>query len=136
MNFERQKLGLTHDQHVESSNFDHSITTFLLIASYFLLHLRVTNILVKTLKKYKNMHSKEKLEIIPTFVGNRVPYQLAMVCVSRMDTSTISFEQFVAKKQYNFFEGTLGNTFSILQWTKLLNCYKIFGGYCYILGEY
>jgi len=63
MNFERQELGLTHDQHVESSNSDHSITTFPLIASYFLAHLCVINLLVQTLKKYKNTHSKEKIEI-------------------------------------------------------------------------
>jgi len=63
MNFKRQKLGLTHNQHVESSNFDHSITTFPLIASYFLAHLCVINLLVQTLKKYKNTHSKKKMEI-------------------------------------------------------------------------
>jgi len=63
MNFERQKLGLTHDQHVESSNSDHSKTTFPFIASYFLSHLCVINLLVQTLKKYKNMHSKDKLKI-------------------------------------------------------------------------
>jgi len=63
MNFERQKLGLTYDQHLETSSSDHSRTTFLLIASYFLDHLFVINLLVQTLKKYKNMHSKEKIEI-------------------------------------------------------------------------
>jgi len=63
MNFERQNLGLTHNQHVELSNFDQSITTFLLIASYFFAHLRVIDLLVQTLKKYKNMHSTEKMEI-------------------------------------------------------------------------
>jgi len=63
MNFERQKLGLMHDQYVESSNSDHSITTFSLIASYYLPHLCVINLLVQTLKKYKSMHFKEILEI-------------------------------------------------------------------------
>jgi len=63
MDFERQKLGLTHDQHVESTNSSHSITTFPLIAFYFLAHLWVINLLVQTLKKYKNTHSKEKMEI-------------------------------------------------------------------------
>jgi len=63
MNFEKQKLGLTHDQHVESSTSDHSITTFPLIASYFLPHLCVINLLVQTLKKYKNTHSKEKMKM-------------------------------------------------------------------------
>jgi len=63
INFERQKLGLTLDQHVESSNSDHSTTTFPLIASYFLAHLCVINLLIQTLKKYKNTHCKEKMEI-------------------------------------------------------------------------
>jgi len=51
MNFERQKLGLTHDQHVESSNSNQSITTFLLIASYILAHLCFMNLLVQTFEK-------------------------------------------------------------------------------------
>jgi len=67
MNFERQKLGLTYDQYIESSNFDPSITTFLLIASYFLPHLCVINLLVETLKKYKNMHFKEISKIHSNF---------------------------------------------------------------------
>jgi len=81
MNFERQKLGLAHDQHVESSNSNHSKTTFPLIASYFLAHLCVINLLVQTLKKYKNMHSKEKMEICSNLgwkygtllIGDRAP---------------------------------------------------------------
>jgi len=63
MNFERLKLGLTHDQHLEPSNSDHSRTTSPLIVFYFLAHLCVISLLVQTLKKYKNTHSKEKIEI-------------------------------------------------------------------------
>jgi len=63
MNFERQKLGLTHDQHLESSNSNHPRTTFPFIASYFHAHLYVIHLLIQTLKRYKNTHSKEKKEI-------------------------------------------------------------------------
>ena len=48
LNFERQKL--THDQHIESSYFDHSKSIFLLITSYFPAHLYVIILLVKILK--------------------------------------------------------------------------------------
>ncbi len=63
MTFERQKLGLIHDQHVKSSNSDHSRNPFPLIASYFHAHLCVITLLVQTLKKYKNTHSKDNTEI-------------------------------------------------------------------------
>jgi len=42
------------------SNSDHLRTTFLLIASYFLAHLCIISLLVQTLKKDKNTHSKWK----------------------------------------------------------------------------
>jgi len=63
MNFERQKFGLTNDQYLASSGSNHSRTSFRLIASSFLAHLCVINLLGQTLKKYKNMHFKKKMEI-------------------------------------------------------------------------
>jgi len=89
MNFERQKLGLTHDRQLESFNSDHSRTTFPLITSYFLAHLFVINLLVQTLQKYKNTHSKEKWKFVPTLVGNMVPYLLVLGHWLVMGTSTI-----------------------------------------------
>jgi len=35
----------------------------MLTTSYFLTHLRVINLLVQTLKKYKSKHTKEKIDI-------------------------------------------------------------------------
>jgi len=74
MNFGRQKVRQIHSQCLDSSKSDHLRTTFPLIASYFLAHLYVMNLLVQTLKKEKNMQSKEKMEICPTLVGNTAPY--------------------------------------------------------------
>jgi len=95
MNFERQKLGLTYDQYAESSNSNHSITTFLLIASYFLLHLCVINLLVQTLKSTRTHISRRYWKSIPTFVGNRVHYWLAMGHVLGMSTSTIMICEYI-----------------------------------------
>jgi len=64
MNFGRQRVCWTYSQCLATLfNSNHSRTTFLLIVSYFLVHLCVMNLWVQTLKKDKTMHSKEKMEI-------------------------------------------------------------------------
>jgi len=89
MTFENQKLGLTHDHHVESHNSNHSITIFLLIASYFLTHLCIINLLVQTLKKYKSTHSKEKMEICSNLDCKYSTLLIGDGCRLVMGTSTI-----------------------------------------------
>jgi len=90
MNFGRQRVYQTYSQCLGSFNSNHSITTFLLIASYFLAHLHVMNLLVQTLKKDKNTHSKEKWKFVPDLVGNMTPYWLLMGSQLVMGASTIS----------------------------------------------
>jgi len=63
MNFGRQRVCWTHNQCIDSSNSNHSRTIFSLNASYLLVDLCGISLLVQTLKKEKNMHSKEKIEI-------------------------------------------------------------------------
>jgi len=63
MNFGKWRICWTLSYCLDSSNSDHSRTTFLLIASYFHVYLCVILLLVQTLKKDKNTHSKEKMEI-------------------------------------------------------------------------
>jgi len=52
-----------HSLCLDSSNSNHSRTTFPPIASYFLFHLCVINLLVQTLKKEKKCLQKKKIEI-------------------------------------------------------------------------
>jgi len=78
INFESQRLGLIHDQHLESSNFNHLRTTFPLIASYFLTHLCIIKLLVHTLRKYTTRILRRKWKSIPILIGNTVPYWLPM----------------------------------------------------------
>jgi len=64
----------THRQCLNSSYSNHSRTTFLLIAYYFLAHLCVIKLSVQTLKKDKNMHSKEEMEICYNLGWNTALY--------------------------------------------------------------
>jgi len=96
MNFERPEVLQTHSQSLKSSNFNHSRTTFILTISYFLAHYFGTcimNLLVSILKKRKKN--------IPTLVGNKSVYILAMGRWLGMGSPTLVLTSKRTKKTYS-----------------------------------